>query len=249
MPMVLLFDGLFNTAFFGFALWFWVGFILLLGGAIANFLFWWFFWLPLEPLHGHYFAYRKGNHSALTSDLNNNMRLTTEGWAKVISYISVEEAKELQKDWDEYEPWHIGVVHTDLIFDAFHWTHPKSRSRPVIEELTEHYNEEHESDQILTYGKFLRYVRQGKLTPPADFKTEVLIPWARIKAQYPATLDGRNPAIKDGYVWKLAEKMMSDEKKQLSQNMPIMILLFGGFIIGLMWVARFMHVIGPAVGH
>ena len=241
MSMGLLFDGALNGAIFGFPLWFWVCFLLSVIIVVANFLWWWFFWVPLEPLHGHYFAYRKGVNSALVFDDNINLKLVTEGQAKLIFNESVEDAKELQKDWDEYPAGHIGTVHTDLIFDAKHWSSPKSRHTENIESMAEEWNVHHEDDQIRTYGKLIDYIRAGKITSPPGFEYEIVVPWNRIKAQYPEV---RKPAMKDGYVRQFANKMELVDKKQLSTNIPLLVLIFGGFIVAMMWAARFLHLIG-----
>jgi hypothetical protein len=241
MPMGLLFGGILNVAIFGFPIWFWIAFLASLAIGISNFLWWWFFWLPLEPLHGHYFAYRKGVNSALVMDENINLKLVTEGQAKNIFNESVEEAKDLQRDWDEYPAGHIGTVHTDLIFDAKHWTSPKSRYSDIIESMAMEWNDHHEDDQIRTYGKLIKYIQDGKITPPPDFEYEITVPWNRIKSQYP---DVRKPAVKDGYVRQMANKMEQQDKKQLSTNIPLMVLIFGGFLCAMMWVAKALHLIG-----
>lgn len=241
MSMGLLFGGGLNGAVFGFALWFWLEFIFAVIIIVVNFLWWWFFWVPLEPLHGHYFAYRKGVNSALVFDDNINLKLVTEGQAKNIYTESVEDAKELQRDWDEYPAGHIGTVHTDLIFDAFHWTSPKSRHIETIENLSTEWNDHHEDDQIRTYGKLIKYIKEGKIIAPPDFKYEIIVPWNRIKSQYPEV---RKPAMKDGYVRQYANKLELSDKKQLSTNIPLLVLIFGAFIIALMWAARALHLIG-----
>lgn len=180
-----LFDGLLNQTFLGlqFYIWLMLALFLLCAGTYAVWYF--FFWMPLTPAHGHFLSHIYHTNSALTFDEHLNFVMRSEKKAKLIFDMTVKEAKELQKDWDYAPSGLIGRVLDDLIFDAGGWLKLDSPVRAEIERVASVYNDANPDDQIMTLGKFYRRLSEGKLGACPDIPRTFTVNWRRIDFAIP----------------------------------------------------------------
>lgn len=207
MAQYLLFDGVLNKTYIGLPAYIWIMLALFIV-FIASYCIWYFFfWAPLKPAHGHFTSHINKINSALTFDEHLNFIMRSEKKAKLIFDISTKEAKELQKDWDYAPSGLIGRVLDDLVFDGGHWLKLDSPVRAEIERIASAYNEANPDDQIMTLGKFHKRLVENKLGPCPDIPRYFLVPWRRIDFAIPK--DHIQP-MWDGYLRQLARKMNED---------------------------------------
>jgi hypothetical protein len=207
MAQYLLFDGALNNTALGLPLYIWA--MLALGIlAVGTYVIWYFFfWAPLKPVHGHFTSHTNKTNSALTFNEHLNFIMRSEKKAKLIFDMKVSEARKLQKDWEVAPSGLIGRVLNDLIFDGGDWLNLNAPVREEIERLASVYNEANPDDQIMTLDKFYRRLTEGKLGNP-DIKTTFLVDWKRIDMAIPK--HHVQPQW-DGYLRQLARKMNDDQ--------------------------------------
>jgi hypothetical protein len=201
-----LFNGLFNTLVAGIPIWLWLTLFIVLILLFSNAYWWFMFWSPLKPLHGLWYANWGRYDAAMISDINLNLRLVSEKYAKLIFNESVKEAKEGEIDWKEITSGQIGIVGTDIIIDIGKWTNINSEDRYIIQESADKWNIDNPNDQIHSFYKFMKYIEDGKII--VDIKTKETVDWIRIESAFPKT---RKTAAYAGYVRQLAEKMDKEE--------------------------------------
>ena len=151
-------------------------------------------------------------------------------------------AKEMEKDIFEAPVVFAGGIPIELILDLDKWTHLGSPQRQELIALADKWNTANPQDEIHTYRKISEYIASGKITPTSGIlKTEVIIPWTRIKAAFPPE---ENEAVYAGYERQLAEDMAETERAEYKKYFWGII---GFFILMniLMFVARFFNFIGP----
>ena len=136
--------------------------------------------------------------------------------------LDVKIAKHLQNgEWEEAPSVTIGGTPTDLILDADQWTIRDSPQHKAIEEAALKWNEAHPEDQVHSFMKFQRLVREEKIEPPPGVKMETVIPWTRIDTSFPVEHQDNEYA---GYRRTLAEEM-GEAKANEMKNLGIKILL------------------------
>lgn len=239
MAQYLLFGGALNTVFLGLPayLWLMLALVLVIG---ATFVIWFFFfWEPLKPVHGHFTAHLHKINSALTFDEHLNFVMISEKKAKLIFDASIKEAKELQKDWDYAPSGLIGKVLCDLVFSANDWTRIGSPTRLAIERVASVYNDTHEDDRVMTLDKFHKYLVGHKfdgIEGISEIKPYYTVNWRRIDFAIPE--DHIQP-MWDGYLRQLAR--MIDEDMNASSVTYGYIILGGSILICLgMLAIRFL---------
>ncbi len=236
----LLFDGALNNTFLGLQLYFWLILALVIFTAGSYAVWYFFFWMPLTPLHGHFKAHLYKIGSAFLFNENLHFLLKSEKKAKLIFDETIAEAKEAQRDWDYAPSGLIGKVLTDLIFDGARWTDPTSREREEIERIAMLWNDMNESDQVHTLGKFQRYLAEGKFAGMgvAEFlKPTYTVSWLRIDKAIPR--DHIQP-MWDGYLRQAAERE-ADEADGSMTNYAYIILIMSALICIGMLAYKFVH--------
>ena len=216
MANFLLFNGAMNNTVFGLQVYFWIILAMFIITVTTYAVWWFFFWMPLTPLHGHFKAHISKINSAFVFDEHLNFDLRSEKRAKLIFDETVKEAKEAQRDWHVAPSGLIGKVLTDLIFDGGRWTDLTSPERDEIERIADLWNETNPSDEIHTLMKFRRYLEQGKFA--AMGVKEIVQPtynvsWLRIDKAIPK--DHIQP-MWDGYLRQLSERMNKDDSGNMS---------------------------------
>lgn len=223
MPQFLLFGGALNNTFFGLQIYFWVILAMFLITCISYAVWYFFFWMPLKPLHGHFKAHTGGINSAFVFDEHLNFDLRSEKRAKLIFDMTVKEAKERQRDWYTAPSGLIGRVLTDLIFDGGRWARMDSSEREEIERVAQLWNESNPDDEVLTLIKFHKYLTEGrfeKMGIPVNLKPTYTVSWLRIDKAIP---QGRKQSSWDGYLRQLAKKI--NEGETTDYNMYAYIIL------------------------
>lgn len=230
MAQYLLFDGAMNRTFLGLQAYIWV-MLLFFILAVGSYVVWYFFfWAPLKPVHGHFIAHTRKINSALTFDENLNFLMQSEKKAKLIFDITVKEAKKLQKDWEYAPSGLIGKVLCDLVFDGGGWTKLDSPVRAIIERVAATYNDTHPDDMIMTLGKFHKRLTEGKLSGiegVSEIPTTYRVPWARIDAAIPR--DHEQP-MWDGYLRQLARQKDNEENNPDNKYLGYLIIIGGIFV-------------------
>lgn len=232
MATYLLFDGMFNTLLLGLPAYIWImlALVILTGGSYAIWYF--FFWLPLKPVQGHFISHLYKTNSALTFDEHLNFVMKSEKKAKLIFDTTIKEAKELQKDWEYAPSGLIGKVLCDLIFVTNDWNKIGSPTRIAIENVASYYNDEHPEDQVMTLEKFYHHLIAGKfngIQGVSDIPTTYTVNWRRIDFAIPE--DHIQP-MWDGYLRQLA-RMINEDENTGSTGFGYVILA-GGIVISLM---------------
>lgn len=240
MAQYLLFDGALNRTFLGLQFYFWVMLALFIL-AVGSYCIWYFFfWMPLEPVQGHFTAHIKKINSALTFDENLNFVMQSEKKAKLIFDISVTEAKKLQKDWDYAPSGLIGKVLCDLIFASNDWLKLGSPTRLAIERVAAIYNEANPDDMVMTLGKFHKRLAEGKfngIDGVSDIKLDFDVPWRRIDFAIP---ENHIQPMWDGYLGQFANQIHEDTNSGPSPMIGYLIIA-GGVVVSLgMLAVRFM---------
>jgi len=238
----LLFDGALNQTVIGLQLYIWLNLALFLICVGSYAIWFFFFWLPLKPVRGHFISHWNKTNSALTFDEHLNFVMRSEKKSKLIFDMPVKEAKTIQKFWKVSPSGLIGRVLCDLIFDGGKWLDMESPVRAEIERLAEIYNEGNHDDQIMTLGKFHQRAMEGKLggltqvngvtylnnTIPLTY----IVPWKRIDFAIPSDHD---PVQWDGYLGQLAQKKAAEQSG--STNTICYIILGGTILIAIGMVA------------
>jgi hypothetical protein len=227
-----LFNGLFNTLLLGIPIWIWVLLFMVIILLFSNAYWYFFFWSPLKPLHGLWYANWNKHDAAMVSDINLNLKLVSEKNAKLIFNETVKEAKEGEIDWKEITSGQIGIVGTDIIIDIGKWTNPDSEDRYIIEEVVDKWNLDNPNNQIHSFYKFMNYVDEGKIK--VDIKTKEVVEWIRIESAFPKT---RKTAAYAGYVRQLAEKMDKEEGSKFD-NYAIYILIGSVAVSALLIISK-----------
>jgi len=221
MANYLLFDGVLNTQYLGLQAYLWLMLAMFIVGIFSYAIWYFFFWMPLDAVKGHFTSHIYKTNSAFTFDENLRFNLSSEKKSKLIFDMTVKEAKELQKDWDVAPCGLIGRVLNDLIFDGGQWTKLDSPVRAKIEEVAAVYNDGNPDDQIMTLGKFWKRLNEGKLGPQPDIPQYYTVPWKRIDMAIPR--DHIQP-MWDGYLRQLAREKEADTAGEYT--------MYGYLIIG-----------------
>ena len=228
MGTFLLFDGALNTAILGLPAYIWLMLVLLIFTVGSYALWYFFFWLPLKPVQGHFISHFNKTNSALTFDEHLNFVMKSEKKAKLIFDITTKDAKELQKDWDYAPSGLIGKVLCDLMFVTNDWNKIGSPTRVAIESIAAAYNETHDDDQVMTLEKFYKRLMEGAFNGyegVLDIKTTYRVNWRRIDFAIPK--DHIQP-MWDGYLRQLA-KMINEDTNAGSAGFGYVIL--GGSVL------------------
>lgn len=235
MAQYLLFGGALNTLVLGLPAYLWVMLLLFILTAASIAIWYFFFWMPLGPVQGHFTSHISKSNSALTFNENLIFLMQSEKKAKLIFDVSIKEAKELQKDWDYAPSGLIGKVLCDLVFATNDWTRIGSPTRIAIEQVAGKYNELNENDQVMTLGKFHHHLVAGKFNGIAgveQINPNYKVSWRRIDFAIPE--DHIQP-MWDGYLRQLA-KVLNDEQAGPSATFGY-IILGGGILISLGMIA------------
>lgn len=235
MAQYLLFDGIFNTQYFGLQAYFWVMLAMFLVIAATNAIWYFFFWLPLTPVHGHFRAHVNHVNSAFTFNENLLFNLVSEKSAKLIFDMKVKDAKEAEKDWEIAPCGLIGRVQNDLVFDGGRWTDLTSPVRKNIERVAELWNEANPDDQVVSLGKFHRYLVARKfdgIPGVSEIPAKITVEWKRIDMAMPE--DHEQPQW-DGYLGQLAHK--EDETNNSPNYTLAYVILAASFGICILLVA------------
>jgi hypothetical protein len=234
MAQVLLFNGALNTLVLGFPGYIWALFVLGILLVFTNAFHWLLFWNPLKALHGLWLATWGKTDAALIIDFDNYMTLVSEAKAKLIfENADIKEAKKNEDGWKSTVSGQMGTIGTDIIIDLGKWTNPSTEERYLIQECADTWNLQHPDDQILSFGKFMKYCEDGYIE--CAIPTFVNIDWLRIESAFPKQ---RNTALYAGYIRQLSEKMDKLEKSKLD-NVAIYILIVAGIVSVLMVVGKF----------
>jgi len=231
MAQFLLMDGIFNNTFLGLQLYIWVMLALFLLGVGTYAVWYFFFWVPLTPVHGHFTAHVSKINSALTFDENLNFVMRSEKKSKLIFDEKVSEARERQKDWEVAPSGLIGRVLNDLIFDGGKWTDLNSPVRAEIERIAAGYNELNPDDEIHTLEKFYRRLCEEKLGPCPTIKRTYKVDWKRIDFAIPPD---HVQTQWDGYLGQLARKMNEDVATDMSMYAYLILGISGLICLGML---------------
>jgi hypothetical protein len=218
----LLFNGALNQTFLGLQAYIWIMLALFIM-AVGTYVVWYFFfWAPLKPVHGHFVSHINGSNSALAFNEHLNFVMKSEKKAKLIFDETVKEAKEGEKDWEVAPSGLIGRVLNDLIFDGGNWTDVNSSVREHIERYAAIYNETNPDDEIHTLGKFYKCLCENKMGPCPEVKRNFRVDWKRIDFAIPPD---HVQTQWDGYLGQLAKRMNEIENADVS--------MYGYIILGL----------------
>lgn len=188
MAVVFFLGGIFNKMFLGVPYYLWLMVAMVLLAMIGGTLFYLFFWWPLTPYHGIFWAHIRKWGASSVFDENMHFDWITERSSKVIFNETFKEAQEAEEDKTEAPAATIGRVRVDFIFDPDKWTYPDSYQHKIIEDVAMKYNEIHPEDQIRTLMKFWKYWDSGKLDAYAEdlkpLKKYYYVPWSRVQMMY-----------------------------------------------------------------
>lgn len=229
MAQYLLFDGALNQTFLGLPAYLWIMVALVIIAAGSEVVWQFFFWVPLKPVQGHFTAHLKKINSAFTFTEHLVFNMVSEKYAKLIFDTTIKEAKEVQKDWDFAPSGLIGRVLSDLVFDGGGWTNLNSPVRRTIERVAGMYNDTNPDDQVLTLGKFHKYLVDGKFNgiPGVETITATYrVPWNRIDMAIP---EDHDPHLWDGYLGQFAHKQ-NEETNSPNWTLAYAILILSGII-------------------
>lgn len=222
-----------NTLFLGLQAYIWLMLALFILGVGTNVVWYFFFWSPLKPVHGHFAAHISHINSAFTFDENLRFSLHSEKRAKLIFDTTIKTAKTLQKDWDVAPCGLIGRVLNDLIFDGGKWLDLESPVRAEIERVAAVYNEANPDDQIMTLGKFWKRLAAGSLGEQPDIPKYYVVPWKRIDLAIPK--DHIQP-MWDGYLRQLARQKDNDANAEYGMYGYIILGVSGLICLGMIAV-------------
>ena len=179
--------------------------------------------------------------ASLVFDENMHFDLITERSSKVIFNETFKQAQEAEEDRTEAPTASIGSVRTDFVFDPDKWTYPGSYQRKIIEDIAESWNSLNPTDQVRTFLKFGRYMKEGKFD--ADYanqlkniKREYIVPWARITMMY----RDREESQTFGFIMSLAQTIEKIEQDNLNRYALVVLGFF--FLIDIILIAA--HYIG-----
>lgn len=101
----------------------------------------------------------------------------------------IEIARFLQNGELERTPSVIaGGVPVDIIIDTDNWTIRTSPQHRAVERCAKEWNDMNPDDQVHTYGKFQRYLIQGKIRC-SEVQTYAICPWVRIDKALPTDIE------------------------------------------------------------
>lgn len=130
-------------------------------------------------------------------------------------------------------------VPVDIIIDMDNWTIRNSRQHKAIVESAKFWNENNPTDQIHSYGKYQKYLQDGRIPIPNGIKITHMIPWQRIDAAFPLELEENEWAGKK----RQMAKDMEDEEAGIMNRLSIYLLIGGLAIAALILIARIIVVI------
>jgi hypothetical protein len=163
-------------------------------------------------------------------------------WAHALVYkfghrnMDVEIAKSLQDhEWEEAPSTTIGGIRTDIILDGDLWVSRDTPQHKAIEAYCLKWNEEHPENQIHSYSKLQRLMKEGVINSPEGVKKEIVIPWVRIDSAFPTAMEDNETA---GYKRQAAEEMANEEANALSKYFIPMLAAGFGLAI-LLLIVRF----------
>jgi hypothetical protein len=233
--------GIFNKMVFGIPYYIWIVVAMLIIGIMAFGMWYFFFWWKLKPYHGIFWAHIRKMGASLVFDENMHFDLITERSSKVIFNETFKQAQEAEEDRTEAPTASIGSVRTDFVFDPDKWTYPGSYQRKIIEDIAESWNSLNPTDQVRTFLKFGRYMKEGKFD--ADYanqlkniKREYIVPWARITMMY----RDREESQTFGFIMSLAQTIEKIEQDNLNRYALVVLGFF--FLIDVILIAA--HYIG-----
>lgn len=236
MPTLPFLGGVANYMFFSIPYFMWaIVFLGILGVLICG-LWYFFIWYPLTPYHGVLWSTIKKTGMSFVFDDNMVMDLITDRSSKVIFAETFKEAQEAEGDNTKTPAATIGKVHTDFIFDPDKWTYPNSYQHKIIEDVAEHWNDNHPEDQIRTLYKFSKYLNAGEFDIEyaeqlKGLKRKYVVPWARIRMMY----KDREESGYFGFVMSLANTIRAIENTTYNGYAIPVLLLF--FALDLMYFA------------
>lgn len=231
MAQYLLFDGALNGTFLGLQFYIWIMLVLFLLGAGSYALWYFFFWVPLTPLHGHFTAHISKTNSAFVFDENLNFVLRSEKKSKLIFNETVAEAKEREGGWEVAPSGLIGRVVNDLIFDGGRWTDLNSPVRAEIERVAAEYNELNPDDEIHTLAKFHKRLCENKLGACPNIPRKYRVQWKRTDFAIPPD---HVQTQWDGYLGQLARKMNSETVADMTMYAYLILGISGVICIGML---------------
>lgn len=220
MAQFLLFNGALNGAVLGLPAYIWIMLFVGLLLAASNAVWYFFFWMPLKPVHGHFTSHIHKTNSALTFNENLDFMMRSEKKAKLIFDMKVADAKKEQKDWEVAPSGLIGRVLNDLIFDGGGWLNLESPVRAEIERVAATHNEANPDDPVLTLGKFHKYLCAGMFGECPTILRTYRVDWKRIDFAIP---EKHIQPMWDGYLGQLARKMEGSDTEDFRNYGYIML--------------------------
>lgn len=213
MGQYLLFNGALNVVYLGLPAYIWVMLALFIVCVGSYAIWWFFFWMPLSAVQGHFKAHISKINSALTFDEHLNFVMRSEKKAKLIFQTTVKEAREIQKDWDVAPSGLIGRVLNDLIFDGGQWLKLDSPVRAEIERVAAVHNDANPDNPVMELGKFYKELVKGTFGACETIPRYYKVDWKRIDFAIPS--DHIQP-MWDGYLRQLARKLNTEDNADLT---------------------------------